>query len=71
MSYILGVDIGTQGIKGVLLDDQLQVVEGVYSEHEYFQPKPTWFEHNGEKTWWSGFKYIVQQLRNKRSFSSS
>ena len=69
MSYILGVDIGTQGIKGVLLDDQLQVVERVYREHEYLQPRPNWFEHDGEKTWWGGFASILQQLRKKRSFS--
>ena len=69
MAYILGVDIGTQGIKGVLLDEQLQVVASAYREHEYFQPKPNWFEHDGEKTWWAGFKYIVRQLREKRFFS--
>lgn len=69
MSYILGVDIGTQGIKAVLLDEGLQVVEQAYSEHEYIQPHPNWFEHDAEKTWWGGFTAIVQQLRQKRPFA--
>jgi xylulokinase len=69
MAYILGVDIGTQGIKGVLLDEQLQIVARAYREHEYLQPRPTWFEHDGEATWWAGFTDIVHQLRAIRSFA--
>lgn len=69
MPYVLGVDIGTQGIKGVLLDASLHVSVKAYMEHDYIQPRPNWFEHDAEKTWWGGFKEIVHQLLEKASIS--
>ncbi len=71
MRYVLGVDIGTQGIKGVLLDETLNVVVKAYMEHDYIQPRPNWFEHDAEKTWWGGFKKIVHQLLEKAPTSSN
>jgi xylulokinase len=70
MSYVLGVDIGTQAIKGVLLDASLNIAARVYAEHDYIQPKPDWFEHDAEKTWWGGFKTIVHQLLEKAAISA-
>ena len=69
MGYLLGVDIGTQGIKGVLLDENLKEVGKAYTEHNYIQPKPNWFEHNAEETWWKGFKLIIQKLFSEMSIS--
>lgn len=65
MNYIIGVDIGTQGIKGALLNEELKVVEKVYTETYYIQPKPNWVEHDAEKVWWDGFKNIVKKLLEK------
>jgi len=39
MRYILGVDIGTQGVKGVILNEDLKTVAKAYMEHDYFQPR--------------------------------
>ena len=69
MGYLLGVDIGTQGIKGVLLDETLKIVKKAYIEHNYIQPKANWFEHDAEETWWKGFKIIIQKLFTQVSFS--
>ena len=69
MGYILGVDIGTQGIKAVLMDESLQVVEKAYTEHHYLQPRHNWFEHEAEGTWWNGFKKIVGDLMAKAAVS--
>jgi len=69
MGYLLGVDIGTQGIKGVLLDENLKIVKKAYIEHNYIQPKTNWFEHDAEETWWKGFKAVVQKLFTQVSFS--
>ena len=71
MSYVIGVDIGTQGSKGVLLDESLNVTAMVYAEQNYIQPKPGWFEHDAEKTWWGGFKTILNLLLEKTSISPS
>jgi len=69
MGYILGVDIGTQGAKGVFLDEKLKVVEKTYIEYTFSQVKPGWAEHDAEKIWWKGFKNVVQKLLTKVSFS--
>lgn len=69
MGYILGVDIGTQGIKGVFVNEKLKVVAKTYAEHTFSQVKPGWAEHNAEEIWWKGFKHIVQKLLMKVSFS--
>jgi len=62
MGYLIGIDIGSQGIKGVLLDENLKVIKKVYLEHDILQPKPNWFEHDALKTWWGGFKIIIKKL---------
>jgi len=69
MGYLLGLDVGTQGIKGVLLDENLKIVKKIYIEHNYIQPKANWFEHDAEETWWKGFKTIIQKLFTQISFS--
>ena len=70
MRYILGIDIGTQGSKGVILNEDLKTVAKIYVEHDYFQPYPNWYEHDVEKIWWGGFKKIVQGLLQQVNFSS-
>lgn len=70
MRYILGIDIGTQGSKGVILNEDLKIVAKVYVEHDYFQPYSNWYEHDVEKIWWGGFKKIVQGLLQQINFSS-
>jgi len=70
MRYILGVDIGTQGSKGVILNEDLKIVAKTYMEHDYFQPYPNFYEHDVEKIWWGGFKQIVRQLLQQINFSS-
>lgn len=62
MKYIMGIDIGTQGIKGVIVDEDLKPVIKSYMEHNYIQPHPNWYEHDAEKVWWGGFKKMVQEL---------
>ena len=69
MSYILGIDIGTQGIKGVILNKNLKPVAKGYVEHDYIQPRPNWYEHDAEKVWWNGFKHMVGQLLNQIDFN--
>ena len=71
MRYILGIDIGTQGSKGVILNENLKTVAKTYMEHDYFQPHPNWYEHDVEKIWWGGFKQIVKRLLRQIDFSSN
>ena len=65
MGFVLGVDIGTQGTKGVLLDESLEVCASAYIEHDYIQPRQNWYEHNADETWWGGFNTIAQKVLEK------
>lgn len=69
MEYVLGVDVGTQGTKGVFLDNDLEVIAKEYVEHEVNpQKKPGWMEHDAEKVWWGGFRRTLTKLLKQVSF---
>ena len=62
MPYIVGVDIGTQGIKAVALDENLRPAARVYAETSVSSPRPGWVEHDAEAVWWRGFCHAVEKL---------
>ncbi|MEU7783017.1 FGGY family carbohydrate kinase [Amycolatopsis sp. NPDC049159] len=59
---LLGVDIGTAGSKGVLLDPGGAVLARAVREHAVSTPRPGWFEHDAETVWWADFTAIVAEL---------
>lgn len=59
---LLGVDIGTQGSKGVITDAGGQVLAQHFCEHPVLHPRPGWAEHDMEQTWWGDFVKITQAL---------
>jgi xylulokinase len=61
-TYLLGVDIGTSGSKGVLVDLHGKVVAHESCEHGVDTPKPGWFEHDADKIWWADLVKITQAL---------
>jgi sugar (pentulose or hexulose) kinase len=44
MEYLVGVDIGTQGAKGLMIDRDGKQVGSSYSGYDVLQPKPLWAE---------------------------
>lgn len=66
MRYIIGIDIGTQGTKGVVLNENLEIVARLYIEHGVSEMvRPGWAEHHPEEVWWNGFKYVLRGLLEK------
>ena len=61
-SYLLGVDVGTQSSKGVLvsLDGQVAAYHAV--EHGVSRPFPGWAEHDADAVWWADVTSIVRAL---------
>lgn len=59
---LLGVDIGTAGSKGVLVDAGGAVLARSVREHAVSTPRPGWFEHDAEAVWWADFTAIVADL---------
>lgn len=49
MRYYLGLDVGTTGIKGVLIDGQRRVLASESREHKQFFPQPGWVEQDPQE----------------------
>ena len=46
--YLMGVDIGTTGVKACVFDLEGNVVGSAYQEYPCYYPKPTWVEQTPE-----------------------
>lgn len=60
--YLLGIDIGTQGTKGILCSLGGDVHAESYREHGIYSPQPGWAEHDADKQWWGAFVATVGDL---------
>ena len=68
---LLGVDIGTQGSKGVVCDVHGRVMASAYIEHTIHAPFPGWAEQDADDTWWGAFVSLVKEMLGKGSGYSS
>lgn len=59
---LLGVDIGTQGAKGILCDLGGNVLASDYREHTISSPHPGWAEHDADRIWWRAFMALSEDL---------
>lgn len=66
---LLGVDIGTSGSTGIILNTDLDVIQSVSIEHNVSTPRPGWAEHDADEIWWGDFVQITQKLLNRSSVS--
>ena len=48
MSYIAGIDVGTSGVKAMVLDTDGTVLGSGYVEYGSLYPQPGWVEHDPE-----------------------
>ena len=53
MAYLLGIDIGTTGVKTLLVDERGRTVASCTVPHPLHTPKPGWTEQDPED-WWRG-----------------
>ncbi|MBQ6333818.1 MAG: FGGY-family carbohydrate kinase [Erysipelotrichaceae bacterium] len=60
--YFMGIDTGTNSSKGVLIDDQGNVVAQYSTKHEMTNPAPGHYEHDAQKDWWGDFCLISNNL---------
>ncbi|MEM2122994.1 MAG: FGGY-family carbohydrate kinase [Candidatus Bathyarchaeia archaeon] len=60
--YLLGVDIGTLGSKGLLINCEGVAVAEHYVEHKVNVIRPGWVEQDPITCYWGDFKRIVQAL---------
>lgn len=59
VTYLLGLDVGTTGVKTLLVKDSGDVVASATSEYPMQTPKPLWAEQAPED-WWSATKLSIR-----------
>lgn len=60
--YFLGVDIGTNESKGVIIDKNANVIASTFTSHGVENPKPNYFEHDAEEVWYKDLCIISNKL---------
>ncbi len=63
--YFMGIDIGTNESKGVLIDGECRIIQTASASHGLENPKPGYFEHDAEAVWWGDFCRISKELIQK------
>jgi xylulokinase len=58
----VGVDIGTSSAKGVVVDASGAVLATATRPCRTSSPRPGWFEHDADGTWWSNVVAILRDL---------
>ncbi len=61
MPYLLGIDIGTSGVKTLLIDQDGRIAGRVMREYPLYTPRPLWAEQEPDD-WWNGSVEAVRQL---------
>lgn len=60
--YFLGIDVGSNESKAVLIDKTCNIVSFASEAHSMMNPHPGWFEHDAEQDWWGSFCRLSQQI---------
>ncbi|MBS7251538.1 MAG: hypothetical protein KIH08_13260 [Candidatus Freyarchaeota archaeon] len=68
--YLLGIDFGTSGCKGVITDLNGKVIAEQFAEYEIFKLKPGWYEQDPDEHWWKNTVILIRNLLNKSKISS-
>jgi len=67
--FLIGVDIGTLGSKGVIIDSEGKLLSSFFMEHTIDIPRPGWVEQDPERIYWREFKTIVARLLKESGVS--
>jgi xylulokinase len=61
MAHLIGLDIGTTGVKGILVNEEGQTRASATENYSLSTPKPNWAEQDPED-WWSATTGVLKQL---------
>lgn len=64
MSAVLGIDVGTTGVKVILLGPEGSVLDEASSEHDLSSPKAGWAEEDPH-AWWRGVTSATRQIMQR------
>lgn len=63
--FAMGIDVGTSGVKGVLIEPGGAQIAEAYAPHDLRSPYPGWSEEDPEE-WWHGVISVCRQLLKGR-----
>jgi xylulokinase len=66
MRFFLGIDIGTSGVKALLVDEEGNIKEITSAPHPLSTPRPGWAEQDPEDWWKATVGAITKLLRKTR-----
>ena len=46
MKYLMGIDVGTSGVKCLIIDEEGKVIRSVTKAYPLYTPKPAWSEQD-------------------------
>ena len=69
MSYLLGIDIGTSGVKCLLLSSEGEIKESKTENYPLSTPQSAWAEQNPED-WWLATKKCVKAVINENGITA-
>lgn len=69
MSYLIGMDVGTTGIKSLIMDRDGKILATSFVEYPLYLPHPGWAEQEPED-WWKATKTALNELIQKSKCSS-
>lgn len=61
-TFVLGVDVGSSGTQGVLIDERGAVVASASCLQAASHPAPGQVEHDAEADWWASFATVCREL---------
>lgn len=64
----IGIDLGTSGIKVILLGENAAVIDSASAELEVSRPQPLWSEQAPDH-WWQALQSCMQQLAARQSLA--
>lgn len=64
MRYSVGLDVGTTGLKGLLVNEQGAVEATAFAGYELYRPHPGWSEQDPED-WWQAARLVMRELAAK------
>lgn len=64
MRYSVGLDVGTTGLKGLLVNERGVVEATAFSGYEVDRPHPGWSQQNPED-WWQAARLVIRELAAK------
>jgi ribulokinase len=70
MEYVIGVDIGTQSTKALLVSKDGEIIAQASQSYKVDQPQPMWAEQWPD-VWWQAVKQSIKELVSKSNVTST